>query len=296
MPAAVVVDDHEGAVEPLEVGGEQQTVGVVQQGEVADQGDGRASVGTVAGGVGDGDAERRGDDPVDPGRAAVGHDAHALARAQHLVEVPDRHRGTDDQRGAVGQVRRQVARESGLGERVAVVQHRGEGARRGRVRVVPPRCPLRRGGDRQPVRECRTRRGDVGDEEVADGPLGVVPAHRRGRRAPAGRRDPSDRGEVARQPGPADADHQVRPVRPGEPGVAEQVVRVREGAGQPRVRRGFGDDRVARRPGPGRGSGRRGRRPRAGGGPDDDQAPLGREDAVRRARRGPRRSGGVVPR
>ena len=88
--AAVIVDDDEREVGHLLPRPDEQPVGVVEEGQVAHQRDGRDQV------AGQGDTNRGGDHPVDAGEPAVGEHlvgdrardgqvevAHRVARAEH---------------------------------------------------------------------------------------------------------------------------------------------------------------------------------------------------------------------
>ena len=85
--AAVVVDDDQGQVGTGLVRADDQAVGVVEEGHVAEQGQGAGRVAAA-----EGDADGGGDGPVDAGQATVPDDEPVLVRGVrrgHEVEVAD---------------------------------------------------------------------------------------------------------------------------------------------------------------------------------------------------------------
>ena len=89
--AAIVVGHHDGEVGRSRLGGaDQQSGGIVDEGEIAEQGD-------RAGGVRQGGADGRGHRSVDAGHAAVGPHCDALGVQAHQGGVAHRVGGAENQ-------------------------------------------------------------------------------------------------------------------------------------------------------------------------------------------------------
>ncbi len=114
---AVVVEDHDGEGREGFAIADDQTGHVVHDREVTRQGRRRT-------GTGQGDADRRGGEPVDPRRPAVAEDAQVRAGGHDLVEVADRQGGGDDEGAVGGHGGRDVTRHPELRRRRRPVQRR----------------------------------------------------------------------------------------------------------------------------------------------------------------------------
>ena len=150
---------------------------------------GRRTSATTGPGVRAGDADDRRDEAVDAVRAAVREHAHAGARRHAPLERAHGQARRDDERAAVGNRGRDVARDAAFARDV-VVEHvdrarRGPAARRP-SHVREPRRRAGAGAPSSPVSAASSASASARDALVR-GVLRIEPARRRGRRARSGR-------------------------------------------------------------------------------------------------------------
>ena len=196
-PAPVVVDhdQHQVGARLLRPG--EQAGRIVQERQVAEQGDGGAAPGPL---MGERRPARGGDQAVDAARAPAGQHRDSGPRRHLLIEVADGEAGGGPQQRPVRQGGRQVAGEPGLAGGVIGVEDGGGGGARRRVRGQPRRQPSGAGRARaRPAGPPRRRRWRSGPDPPS------APAPARSRRAAAARRParPSSGSRAGRGTAPA---------------------------------------------------------------------------------------------
>ena len=156
-------------------GGLEQPAGVVEEGEVAAQGDDRPVAVAAAGGH----PEDGGHEPVDAVDAPVGVEPQAPAGPGEGLDVADGHARPDHQRRAVGEAGRPGRGRSGprTGRRRRRASRRWRPGRRPRPRrhAVQPRRPAGAAVRLQPVGEGVEEGAGVGDHPLRRAPVGVEP-------------------------------------------------------------------------------------------------------------------------
>ena len=135
-PAAIVADHQQAQIGARLVRTDHQARRVVQDRQVAEERNGRATAGGLPG---EGRADRRRHQAVDAARPPAREDPQASPRGQMLVQVTDRHAGGGPQQGAVRQDRGKIAGKPGLADARLGIQDRVSGLPRRGVGLLPGR-------------------------------------------------------------------------------------------------------------------------------------------------------------